>query len=295
MSPSRPDSALASSAAGLTGTNPSEPALAERPDCPPEPLSLEAERAALCTERQAAEQALAARRQELEQQAQMLMTRLRDLLEREQQLDEEVERFAATRSAPSKGGSADATATLALEGARQQLREQQQALTQMQAEREAARMELAQLRQRCQTLEHITAEQEAALEQMRLLQQEDQEEWPLLRGGTAESPAATGAGEPARPEQNAGRQAAGRRQLQEHELEQKEKERRLTERETELHLEYAALEEMKVLAEQEISRERAHLIQERLRIARLREALRREQAALRAAAEQQAHGPQSSL
>ena len=79
--------------------------------------------------------------------------------------------------------------------------------------------------------------------------------------------------------------AEQKRDIEDRDREQDEHHRKVVLREAEVRLEQAELHEMQQIAEQEVSHERAQLTQERLRIARLREMLRMEQAAFHAAVE----------
>lgn len=306
---------------------------------------LRSEREAFLAEKQAAEQALTVRKEELDRQTMMLMSRLREMHERERQLVSRTE-----EPAPAANGAAAAE----IEDLRQQLREAQETAAQLRTERDSAVAQLEQLQSMYRELEQTNAAHETALEQMRQLHGEPtgegtfpQAELALLRRQAEEAEALRRQVETLRSERDAalarapqrgpapvpeenedstpdGDASEARRQSLEtqrklvrdlREMHQREnsqrqkleaqqrslaeeqerikrlekeledRERRVVLREAEIRLENAELRELKEIAEQEVAHERAQLNQERVRIARLREVLRMEQAAFHAAIE----------
>ncbi len=298
-------------------------------------------------EKQAAEQVLENRRTELERQTQALLVRLRELHEKEQQLDEQMEEVIPERHAglarrePAPPAAMDSIADTNFQEVillRHELEERQQRLEQLQAERDIA---LEQVRQLQQPLTPSSSEEdlpdqwaEALVEQSPLVQQQEMDvlrrQLQELRGHleNLRSERDTAWAElrhlPPPPEEVAQQEAefvALRRQLEQerHRLDEAardlhltevefhkrkdaserglaehrqqldrraadlaDRQLRLEEKAGELRLHEAELREMKEIVERDTARERAELLLERLRIARLREALRMEQEAVKA-------------
>jgi hypothetical protein len=129
-------------------------------------------RQAFLAETQVKEQALESRRQELERQVQLVVTRLNELHEREQHQGERLEdalperhanyrrrRFSSLLDKTKIAADADPE----IQSLREQLREVKQSLVLAQGERDAAWDELLTLRTQARQLENTIAERDAAL------------------------------------------------------------------------------------------------------------------------------------
>jgi hypothetical protein len=129
-------------------------------------------RQGLLAEKQANEQALETRRQELEHQGQLLMTRLKELHEREQQQADRIDDALPERHANYRRRRFSSLIDKSkiteepdpeIKALRERLQESQQILVLAQGERDAAWDELATLRSQARQMENTIAERDAAL------------------------------------------------------------------------------------------------------------------------------------
>lgn len=121
-------------------------------------------RADLAAEKQQAEHALDQRRQELELQSQVVVSRLQELNEREQRLADDLEYALPERISgfPRRShGRDDAEAEPDLDALQRQLREQQMSLELLSAERDAAWAQLQQYRDQQELIDQLQAERDA--------------------------------------------------------------------------------------------------------------------------------------
>jgi chromosome segregation ATPase len=304
-------------------------------------------------EKQAAEQVLETRRGELERQTQLLLVRLRELHDKEEQFAAQLEDAVPERHMglvghePDQLLDAEAHENTLHELAvlRQQLDEKQRHIDQLQAERTSASQEARpappehapgvsgdeeladewavelvdesplvrqqqeveslrkQLQEQQERLEQLRSERDAAFMQLRRLPPPPEEvvqqeaEFVVLRRQLEQERRRLEEGardlhlgevEFQKQKDAAATELADqRRQLERRASELAERQLKLEERAGEVRLDEAELREMREIIERDTARERAELLQERLRIARLREALRMEQEALKAAAQRQ--------
>ena len=291
-------------------------------------LLLRQTRERLLADQQAIEQTLETRRKELDAQTRDLANRVQELRDREHRLNQEEEaipeRHGSMPVAGAPAGQENERASPAgpsaaeMEELRKQLQERQRKLQQARAERDAAWEELRRLRDQQQELERLKAERDAAVAQARrpqpappdyakferefavLHRQLDAERRRLAEEAQdlhlcrldlqkkTDSWQEDVAKDQARLQQLAEELTARQHLIDQDRRQLEQNERELEQRLRDQRLREVELRELREIAERDNARERSELMQERVRIARLREALRLEQEAFRTDVEQPA-------